>query len=590
VFDPFQLAFVQRGLIEVLVLALAAGLIGTWIVLRGLAFFAHAVGTAAFPGLVLADGLSFSAHVGAAGTAAAVAAAVGWLSRRDRERYDSFTALVLVGALATGVILASDVFHSGSNVETLLFGSLLVVDGSDIAWAVGASAAVVAGTVVLGHRWTATGFDASAARALGARSALPDAALLALVGLVAIASLSAIGALLSTALLVVPAATARLFCSRLARWQIATVALAAMEGVLGLWLSVKLNAPPGAAVAVLTGGVFAAVAAARLVLKVVRQRRLPVLAAAMLALVGVVSGCGSSAGGSTAASSGKPAVVATTTQLGDLVRAVGGDRAQVTQILKPNSDPHDYEPRPSDVEATAGAKVVFESGDNLDRWMAEVVRAAGGQRTVVDVGASATTRVPGEAGGPEASKYDPHWWHDPENVEAAIPAIRDALSQADPAAGATYARNAAAYLAKLKTLDAGIRACFAKVPAAERKLVTDHDAFGYFARRYGVQVIGAVIPSQTTQAQPSAADVSKLSALIEREGVRAVFPESSINPKLAEAIAGQTGASSDHALYGDTLGPAGSPGATYLGMEQANADAMLRGFTGGRQACTISGL
>src|SRR5215211_5384278 len=123
--DPFQLVFVQRGVLEIAALSIAAGLIGTWIVLRGLAFYAHAVGTAAFPGLVLADGLGFAAVLGAGATAALVAIAVGLLARREgaRDRYDSLTALVLVAALALGVILASDVFHSAGSVETLLFGS-----------------------------------------------------------------------------------------------------------------------------------------------------------------------------------------------------------------------------------------------------------------------------------------------------------------------------------------------------------------------------------------------------------------------------------------------------------------------------------
>ena len=244
-------------------LAIGAGLVGTWIVLRGLAFYSHAVGTAAFPGLVLADGLGFSAHLGAAATAAVVAAGVGWLARRDRDRYDSSTALVLVAALAVGVILASDVFHSGADVENLLFGSLLVVGPSDVLWAAGAGVAVIAGTLLLGHRWTVAGFDPTSARALGVRSALPDAALLALVALVAIAALSAIGALLATALLVVPAATTRLMFSRLRPWQLASVVLAALEGAVGLWISVEANAPPGAAIAVLSAAVFVLVAGGR---------------------------------------------------------------------------------------------------------------------------------------------------------------------------------------------------------------------------------------------------------------------------------------------------------------------------------------
>lgn len=263
--EVFDLPFVQRGAVEILALAVGAGLVGTWIVLRGLAFYAHAVGTAAFPGLVLADGLGFAPALGAAGTGVLVAAAVAVLARRPggRERYDSLTALVLVAALALGIVLASDVFGSGANVETLLFGSLLLVDGGDIVLAAVASLAVLAGTLVLGERWLVAGFDPHTAPALGVQTAWHDAVLLALVALVTVASLATLGALLATAVLVVPAATTRLLVSRLRTWQVATVALVVVEGLAGLWLSVELNAPPGPAIAVLAGAVFALVAAAR---------------------------------------------------------------------------------------------------------------------------------------------------------------------------------------------------------------------------------------------------------------------------------------------------------------------------------------
>jgi ABC-type Zn uptake system ZnuABC Zn-binding protein ZnuA/ABC-type Mn2+/Zn2+ transport system permease subunit len=586
VLEPFQLPFVQRGIAEVLILAVGAGLIGTWIVLRGLAFYAHAVGTAAFPGLVLADGIGFGALLGAGGTAALVALAVGYLARREgaRDRYDSLTALVLVAALALGVILASDVFHSGGNVETLLFGSLLLVDSGDLVFAAIATAIVLAAAFVLEQRWLAAGFDPDAARGLGVRSAFADDVLLALVALVAVAALSTLGALLATAMLVVPAATTRLLFTRLRTWQLATVALVAAEGVAGLWLSVQTNAPPGAAIAVLAGGVFAVVAIARIA---VQHRRTAATVAVAAVLAAMAAGCGA---GSDKAGPGQVKVVATTTQIGDFARAVGGDRAKVVQLLKPNTDPHDYEPRPSDVRETADAGVVLENGDRLDHWMGQVIKQGGGHPTVIDLGARVPVKLPGETSGEEASRFDPHWFHDPRNAEAAVVAIRDALAKANPDARPVYARNADAYLAKLRALDRGIAACLGSVPAAKRKLVTDHDAFNYFARRYAITVVGAVIPSQTTQAQPSAKDVAELTKLIRREGVKAVFPESSINPKLARAIADQTGATSDLALYGDTLGPKGSRGATYLSMEQANADAMARGFTGGTQRCTIPGL
>jgi len=314
-----------------------------------------------------------------------------------------------------------------------------------------------------------------------------------------------------------------------------------------------------------------------------------------LLVAAVLAGCAGtqSGGGDTVA------VVATTTEVGDFVRAVGGDAVTVHQILQPNSDPHDYEPRPADAETAAGAAVVVESGDGLDEWMRELVDQAGGDPAVLTIAPDHTPqRVPTGAGDHDdgaghehaGAGLDPHWWHDPRNARAAVAAIRDTLAEADPAARATFAANARRYLAKLRALDAGIARCMAQVPAGERTLVTSHDAFTHFARRYDITVVGALFPAQSAQAQPSAGEVARLATQVRREHVRAVFPESSINPKLARVLARETGARADLTLYGDSLGPRGSSGDSYLKMERANADAMVRGFTGGGAGCAIAGL
>jgi zinc/manganese transport system substrate-binding protein len=568
--DAFHLAFAQRGVLEVVLLSGAAGVLGTWIVMRGLAFYAHAVGTAAFPGLVIADGLAFSPQVGAFAAAMLFAFGIERLARRPRAGYDSLTALVLAAALAAGVVLASNVFHSSGTVDTLLFGSLLVIGRDDLLLAAAVSTIALLATMFLGPRWLAVGFDPGAARSMGLRSAGSDAALVVLVAATVVASLAALGALLATALLVVPAATVRLWTSHRLRWQAGAVVLVIVEGIAGLWLAVRTNTPPGATIAVCAGVVFATTAILRRLRPVIRR---PATAAIAVAIVvgGAFAGCG----GTRAADGGRPVVVATTTQLGDIVRNVGGDAVAVHQLLAPNSDPHDYEPRPDDVTATARAAVAFTSGLGLDGWMSKVIAEAGGSPAVVDLGAAAPVRRPG----------DPHWWHDPRNAVAAVNAVRDALSAADPAAAATFAANAAAYRARLAALDRSIAACMAAIPPAERRLVSDHDAFGYFAARYGIDVVGAVIPSSTTRAQPAAGDLAALIDLIDRQHVRAIFPETSLNPKLAEQIASETGARTDLSLYGDALGPAGSAGATYLGMEAANADALARGFSGGTRRC-----
>jgi ABC-type Zn uptake system ZnuABC Zn-binding protein ZnuA len=297
-------------------------------------------------------------------------------------------------------------------------------------------------------------------------------------------------------------------------------------------------------------------------------RRLPPL----LALLVVVVACADSGH-----SDADVDAVATTTQLADFVHNVGGDRVSVDSILRPNSDPHEYEPRPSDATAIAKADVVFRSGGDLDQWLDEVVDSAGGdaqQVTLID-----SVKREGD---------DPHWWQNPRNAILAVAAIRDALIEVDPAGRTGYQRRAATYTAKLRRLDADVQRCIDRVPPAKRKLVTTHDALGYFADRYGIDVIGAVIPSLSTQAQPSAKDVQKLVDQIKSEGVEAIFPEASLSKKLEQAISREAGAKVGGQLWADTLGPQGSSGATYLGAIRANTATLADGMSGGSVTCDFS--
>jgi ABC-type Zn uptake system ZnuABC Zn-binding protein ZnuA len=225
---------------------------------------------------------------------------------------------------------------------------------------------------------------------------------------------------------------------------------------------------------------------------------------------------------------------------------------------------------------------VLESGFHLDHWMDDVVKRSGADPEVVDLTRRLPVRLAGEA---DDGPNDPHWWHDPENATAAVTEIAAAFARADPDRTATFDANATAYRTRLQALQDDVRACIDAVPADQRKLVTDHDALHYFAHRYGVDVVGAVIPSQSTQAQASAGEIADLVDTIRAQGVRAVFPESSVNEKLARAIARETGADVGDELYADTLGPAGSAGATYLQAERHNADAIVRGLTGGARGC-----
>jgi ABC-type Mn2+/Zn2+ transport system permease subunit len=259
--EAFEAPFMQRALLESLLLAALAGMLGSWIVLRRLAFYTHGVGTAAFPGLVIAGPAGVAPQVTALAASLIYAGGVGGLRRRVAS--DAATGLALVGALALGVILASDVYETGAGVDRLLFGSLIGLSDRDLWLTAGVVAVVAVLDLVLRRAWLAQGFDPATARALGVRPALADAVLMIAVAAAAVVALDAVGALLVTAVLVIPAATVRLVATSVSSLQAGTAALAAVEGVAGLWLAYELNVGPGPVTAVLGGGVFAAVAVVR---------------------------------------------------------------------------------------------------------------------------------------------------------------------------------------------------------------------------------------------------------------------------------------------------------------------------------------
>ena len=259
--DPFDAPFMQRALLETLLLSVAGGLLGSWIVLRRLAFFTHGVGTAAFPGLVVAGPAGVAPQLAALGASLLYAGSVERLGRR--VAHDAATGLLLVGALALGVVLASDVFESGAGVDRLLFGSVIGLSDLDLWLTAGAVAAVLVLDAALRRAWLAGGFDPAGARSLGVPTVAADRLLLAAIAVAVVVALDAVGALLVTAVFVIPAATARLMTESVRSLRAVAVALAAAEAVAGLWLADRLNVAPGPAIAVLGGAIFAAVAIER---------------------------------------------------------------------------------------------------------------------------------------------------------------------------------------------------------------------------------------------------------------------------------------------------------------------------------------
>jgi zinc/manganese transport system substrate-binding protein len=260
-------------------------------------------------------------------------------------------------------------------------------------------------------------------------------------------------------------------------------------------------------------------------------------------------------------------VVASFTVLGDVVSQVGGKHVKVTNLVGPNGDPHEFEPSPTDARNLKAAQVTFVSGEGLEGWMDRLITASGYKGKPVVVSEGVNTRTMDEDG---KTVTDPHVWNSPVNVKVWVANIEKALSQADPADAGAFKANAEAYLQKLDAMNAYAHSKFDAVPADRRKVLTSHDAFGYFGREYNVSFLAPL--GLSTETEASAADVAKLIEQIKAEGVKTYFLENSNDPRLVKQIAKATAAQPGGELYVESLSDAKGPAPTYEKMFRYNVD------------------
>ena len=256
-------------------------------------------------------------------------------------------------------------------------------------------------------------------------------------------------------------------------------------------------------------------------------------------------------------------VVASTGILADLVRQVGGARVDARSVLPANADPHSFEPAPGDVSAIEDADLLVRHGLGLDDWIDDLLDNADTEAAIVVATDGIETLASDEEG---FEQGDPHVWFDPTRVETMVATIATGLAASDPDGASAYEARKAAYQQQLRDLDAAIQVAIETIPPERRKLVTNHDALAYFADRYGLTVVGTVIPGQETAAEPSAEDVANLLEVIEDEGVPAIFAENTTNAELAEELANEADVAIVDDLYTDSLGDPGSGADTYLGL------------------------
>jgi zinc/manganese transport system substrate-binding protein/manganese/iron transport system substrate-binding protein len=265
-------------------------------------------------------------------------------------------------------------------------------------------------------------------------------------------------------------------------------------------------------------------------------------------------------------------VVTSTSILADLARQIGGDRVEVRSILPPNADPHDFEPSPEDVIAIEDADVVLLHGLQLDTWADPLIEAAQTDAPVVTATAGIPTIGSDDS---EFSDGDPHVWFDPQRVKLMVANIRDALASVDEEGATGYRARLDAYEQSLDQLDREIADRITSIPPDRRVLVTNHDALEYFADRYGLEIVGTVIPGLDSRAEPSAKEIAALIERIEEAGVNVIFAENTVSPALAESLASDAGIKVAPELYTDSLGDAGSGAETYIGLMQTDTDIIV---------------
>jgi zinc/manganese transport system substrate-binding protein len=275
--------------------------------------------------------------------------------------------------------------------------------------------------------------------------------------------------------------------------------------------------------------------------------------------------------------SNKLRVVASFSILRDLVANVGGDRVDVTALVGPGGDAHIYEPSPADARTAGAAGLIVVNGLGFEGWMERLAHASATTAPVIVASAGIVPRRAGNPGGvAPAAGPDPHAWQSVRNAEIYVSNISDGLIRADPPGRTIYEAHAAVYLAELERLDADIRRVVMEIPPGRRKVITTHDAFGYFAAEYGFAFIAAQGVSSETD--PSAKDIARLIRTVREQQIPALFFEAAVDPRLVRRIAAESGARIGGTLYADSLSASAGPAATYIDMMRHNIHEILNGL------------
>jgi ABC-type Zn uptake system ZnuABC Zn-binding protein ZnuA len=268
-------------------------------------------------------------------------------------------------------------------------------------------------------------------------------------------------------------------------------------------------------------------------------------------------------------------VLAAETFLADITRSIAGDRAEVISLIPMGLDPHSFESTPQDLALIGGSDVFIINGSGFESWLGPVMNNLPSDLRIIEASKGLTPRQPSDLEIVD-EEIDPHFWLDPTRVIYYVGNIRDGLIAADPAGDSIYTNNAAAYVNQLQALDAWVASQIETIPADRRTMVTNHESFGYYADRYGLKIVGTILPGVTTGVSPSAHQLADLVTLINNEKVPAIFLEAGSNPELADQLASETDVKVITNIYSHSVTEADGPAPTYIAMIRANTEAIVK--------------
>lgn len=510
---PFvEYGFMRRALVASIALGLGAGPIGVLLMLRRMSLIGDAMSHAVLPGaaigFLIAGGLSLPI-MGLGGLVAGLSVALlsGLVSRTTVLREDASFASFYLASLALGVLIVS--LH-GSNIDLLhvLFGTILAIDAASL-YLIGAIASLTVAVLAAIYRpLVAECFDPGFVRAVNGRGSIFHALFLFLVVINLVAGFQALGTLMAVGMMMLPAAIAQLWARTLPTMLLIAASAGAVSGLVGLLVSYHLGFASGPTI-ILTASVIYAVSL--LTGPCGARRSSPTRIwrdepdkEVFMKPVSLVLGLLASAAltlGATVASAKNLDVVVSFTVLADVVKNVGGDHVQVKSLVPPNGDPHEFEPSPNDAKALKAADLVFVSGNGLETWFERLAKASGFKGKPIVVSTGIKTHKMDEDG---KTVTDPHVWNSAKNVEIWVRNIEQALTAADPEDAHDFKANAERYAKELGELDAYAHSKIDSVPKEKRKVLTSHDAFGYFARDYGVSFLSPLgVPRLRRRTSPS---------------------------------------------------------------------------------------